>query len=216
MTIPSLTPDTLLTTTRTVRKRLDLDRPVPLDLVAECLEIALQAPSGSNRQSWQWIVITDDEQRRAIGDIYRSAVARYLDSSGSAGKLFTDDPQRSAVQRRVADSVAWLGEHMSDVPVQIIPCLNTGGDLPAGNQAGLWGSILPAAWSYMLAARARGLGTAWTTLHLDSDEAEVAALLGLPAGVHQAALIPTAYYRGDGFGPAKRAPLTSVWHLDRW
>ena len=96
MTIPSLTPDTLLTTTRTVRKRLDLDRAVPLDLVAECLEIALQAPSGSNRQSWQWIVITDDEQRRAIGDIYRRAVARYLDSSRSAGKLFADDPQRSA------------------------------------------------------------------------------------------------------------------------
>ena len=134
MTIPSLTPDTLLTTTRTVRKRLDLDRPVPLDLVAECLEIALQAPSGSNRQSWQWIVITDDEQRRAIGDIYRRAVARYLDSSRSAGKLFADDPQRSAVQQRVADSVAWLGEHMGDVPVQIIPCLNTGGELPPGTR----------------------------------------------------------------------------------
>ena len=215
MATAALTPDELLTTTRTVRKRLDLSRPVPIELVRECLEIALQAPSGSNRQGWHWLVITDAELRRGIGEVYRRAVEEYLQSSGSAGNLFADDPNRAPVQQRVGASVAWLGERMGEVPVMVIPCIKAGRTLPAGNQAGLWGSVLPAAWSYMLAARARGLGTAWTTLHLES-EAEVADLLALPPGVHQAALIPTAYYTGDTFRPAARAPLDSVLHLNGW
>ncbi len=209
-----LTPDQLLTTTRSVRKRLDLERPVPLELVKECLEIALQAPSGSNRQQWHWVVVTDTDQRAAIGDLYRRAVEHYLASPASAAKQFSDDPARSAVQSRVGDSVAYLGEHMGQVPVLVIPCLKVN-RLPEGNQAGVWGSILPAAWSYMLAARARGLGTAWTTLHL-LHEAEVAALLGLPGDVRQAALIPTAYSVGTDFKPARREPLENVLHVDRW
>ncbi len=209
-----LTPDELLTTTRTVRRRLDLTRPVPLELVRECLRIALQAPSGSNRQGWEWIVVTDAAQRAAIGQVYRRAVQRYLDSPGAAGKLFGDHPTRAPVQRRVGDSVAYLGEHLGEVPVLVIPCLRVG-RLPAGNQAGLWGSVLPAAWSYALAARARGLGTAWTTLHLTFED-EVAGLLGLPADVRQAALIPTAYHLGSDFRPAHRRPLDEVLHLDRW
>jgi len=215
MTTLPLTPDELLTTTRTVRKRLDLARPVPMSLIRECLEVALQAPSGSNRQGWQWVVVTDADRRRGIGEVYRRAVRAYLESSGSAAKLFADDPERAPVQRRVGDSVAWLGEHMGDVPVLVIPCIRAGRVLPAGNQAGLWGSLLPGAWSYMLAARARGLGTAWTTLHLEY-EAEVAELLELPTGVHQGALIPTAFYTGDSFRPAPRADLDSVLHIDRW
>jgi nitroreductase len=216
MTTLPLSPDELLTTTRSVRKRLDLHRAVPLRLVRECLEIALQAPSGSNRQSWHWVVVTDAGARRGIGEVYRRAVERYLRSPGAAGKLFADDPGRAEVQRRVGDSVAYLGEHMGDVPVLVIPCLRLDGPrLPEGSQAGLWGSLLPAAWSYMLAARARGLGTAWTTLHL-MYEREVAALLNLPAEVHQGALIPTAYYTGDRFRPAARQPLDEVLHLDRW
>jgi nitroreductase len=213
----NLTPDELLTTTRTVRRRLDLTRPVPLELVRECLQIAVQAPSGSNRQNWQWLVVTDPDLRAAIGAHYRQAVERYLASPGAAGKLFGDDPERAPVQRRVGESVAYLGEHMGEVPVLVIPAVQLGGSgrLPAGNQAGLWGSVLPAAWSYMLAARTRGLGTAWTTLHL-THEREVADLLGLPAGVHQAALIPTAYFTGDGFRPAHRAPLDSVVHVNGW
>jgi nitroreductase len=215
--VPPLTPDELLTTTRSVRKRLDLTRPVPEALVRECLEVALQAPSGSNRQTWQWLVVFDAAKRAAIGEYYRRSVERYLQSSGAAGKLFADDPDRSAVQRRVGDSVAYLGQHMADVPVQVIPCLTVGrgGKLPSDNQAGLWGSLLPAAWSYMLAARARGLGTAWTTLHL-SYEREVAELLGLPDGVRQGVLIPTAYYTGETFQPAPRAPLADVLHVDGW
>jgi nitroreductase len=209
-----LTPDELLTTTRAVRRRLDLDRPVPLELVRECLEIALQAPSGSNRQTWQWVVVTDPAQRAAIGDVYSRAVRRYIISPGAAGKLFADDPTRAPVQHRVGSSVAYLGDVMGRVPVLVLPCLEVK-RLPAANQAGTWGSILPAAWSYCLAARSRGLGTAWTTLHLTYEE-DVNAILGLPPNVRTAALIPTAYTIGTSFKPAPRQPLEDVLHLDRW
>ena len=212
-TLP-LTPDELLTTTRSVRKRLDLTRDVPIDLVRECLEVALQAPSGSNRQSWHWMVITDESSRRVIGNYYHQAVASYLKSSGSAAALFADDQERNAVQRRVGDSVAYLGEHMGEVPVLVIPCVRAP-RLSAGSQAGLWGSLLPAAWSYMLAARARGLGTAWTTLHL-RHETEISELLGIPTDIRQGALIPTAYYTGDTFRPAPRQPLDDVLHINSW
>ncbi len=211
-----LTPDELLTTTRTVRKRLDLSRPVPMELIRECLEIALQAPSGSNRQGWHWVVVTDPDQRAAVGELYGRSVREYLDSEGAAGKLFSDDPDRAPVQRRVGDSVAYLGEHMGEVPVLLLPCLRlSGGKLPDGNQAGMWGSLLPAVWNYMLAARARGLGTAWTTLHM-TYEREIAELLELPDDVYQGVLVPTAYYTGETFRPAPRAPLDDVLHLDRW
>jgi nitroreductase len=214
MTLPDLTPDGLLTTTRTVRKRLDLDRPVPMELIRECIEISLQAPSGSNRQSWHWIVVVDPEQRAAIGEYYRRSVASYLASPGAAGRLYADDPDRAPVQRRVGDSVAYLGDRMGQVPALVIPCVKAR-SLPEGNQAGLWGSILPAAWSYCLAARSRGLGTAWTTLHL-RYETEIAALLGLPPDIRQAALIPTAYTIGTSFKPAARQSLDEVLHVDRW
>ncbi|GAB3813310.1 nitroreductase family protein [Kribbella italica] len=214
MTTLDLTPDELLTTTRTVRKRLDLDKPVPMELIRECIEIALQAPSGSNRQTWHWLVITDADKRAQIGEYYRRAVAEYLESSGAAGRLYADDPDRAPVQKRVGSSVAYLGERMGQVPVLVIPCL-TAKSLPAGNQAGLWGSILPSAWSYMLAARARGLGTAWTTLHMQYED-EVSELLGLPEDVRQTVLIPTAYTIGTDFKPAARQPLDEVLHVDSW
>ncbi|WP_344139541.1 nitroreductase family protein [Luedemannella flava] len=210
-----LTPDELLTTTRSVRRRLDLSRPVPIELVEECLTVALQAPSGSNTQRWHWLVLTDPEIRRAIGELYRRSCTAYLESPGAAGKLFADDPVRGPVQERVGKSVAYLAERMGDVPVLVIPCLRVPGGLGGGNQAGTWGSLLPAAWSYMLAARARGLGTAWTTLHLRYEK-EAAELLGLPDDVYQGALIPTAYSLGVGFNPAPREPLAKVMHRDRW
>lgn len=213
-TLP-LSPDELLTTTRTVRKRLDLERPVPMELVRESIEVALQAPSGSNRQGWHWLVITDAERRRRIGEIYGEVTRRYLASKASAASLFPDDPQRASVQARVGDSAAWLGERMGEVPVLVIPCIESTDELPSGNQAGLWGSLLPAAWSYALAARARGLGTAWTTLHL-AREAEVAEILGLPSNIHQGVLLPTAYFTGETFKPASRQPLDEVLHVDGW
>jgi nitroreductase len=214
VTTLDLTPDELLSTTRTVRKRLDLDRPVPMELIKECIEIALQAPSGSNRQTWHWLVITDQEKRAAIGEYYRRSVASYLESSGAAGRLYADDPDRAPVQQRVGSSVAYLGERMGEVPVLVIPCLQVK-SLGAGNQAGIWGSILPAAWSYCLAARARGLGTAWTTLHMTYEQ-EISELLGLPEEIRQSVLLPTAYYTGDTFKPAPRQPLDDILHIDNW
>jgi nitroreductase len=208
-----MTPEELLTTTRSVRKRLDFARPVPMELVERALTMALQAPSGSNRQSWHWLVITDAGRRARIGAVYQRACAAYLESSGAAGNLFADDPGRSAVQQRVHDSVAYLADRMGEAPVLVIPCIEA--TLGDGNQAGLWGSLLPAAWSYMLACRTLGLGTAWTTLHL-THEQEVADVLDLPPNVHQAALIPTAYYTGDTFKQAKRTPLAEVLHVNRW
>ncbi|WP_370946169.1 nitroreductase family protein [Amycolatopsis sp. cg5] len=211
-----VTPEELLTTTRTVRKRLDLDRPVPLELIRTALDIALQAPSGSNTQKWQWLVITDADQRAALGKVYQRSCREYLDSSNAAGKLFADDPERSKVQQRVGSSVEYLADKMGDVPVLVIPCLQTGSaELPAGNQAGMWASLLPAVWSYMLACRAFTLGTAYTTLHLKYEK-EAAEILDLPAGVHQAAMIPTAFYTGHTFKPAPRQPLDEVLHIDRW
>ncbi|WP_020669839.1 nitroreductase family protein [Amycolatopsis nigrescens] len=211
-----MTPEELLTTTRTVRKRLDLTRQVPLDLIERALTVALQAPSASNRQQWQWLVVTDERQRARLGELYRRACDDYLNSSRAAGRLFADDPERAAVQQRVHDSVAYLADRMGQVPVLVVPCIQTTtAELPAGNQAALWASLLPAAWSFMLAARNLGLGTAWTTLHL-TYEKEAAEILDLPENVHQAALIPTAYYTGTGFKPAARQPLADVLHVDRW
>src|SRR6202161_625078 len=163
-----LTPDELLTTTRSVRKRLDLTRRVPLDLVKECLEIALQAPSGGMRQGWHWIVVTDPELRAQIGDFYRRSTESYLRNAAA-------DPSRGAGtgsqgMARVTSSSAYLGQHMGQVPVQGIPCITVRSAWQAGeSHDGLWGSLLPAGSGYMLACRARGLGTAWTTLHLQYE-----------------------------------------------
>lgn len=209
-----LSSDELLTTTRAVRRRLDLTSPVEPALIRECLEIALQAPSGSNAQTWHWVVVTDADLRAKIGEFYRRAFAAYRDSPAFAGRLHGDDPERARVQRRVGRSAEYLAEWMGQVPVLLIPCVRLGRKgLPEGNQAGVWGSLLPAVWNYMLAARARGLGTAWTTLHL-RYEREVAELLGLPGELRQAALVPTAHTVGTKFRPAPRRSLDEVleWH----
>jgi nitroreductase len=209
----ALGPDELLTTTRSVRKRLDLQRPVPLELVRESIEIALQAPSGSNQQGWHWMVVTDAGLRRQIGDYYRRSYERY--SVGREKRSAHLSEERRAVGSRVASSADHLAEVMGDVPVHVIACITVGDELPAGNQAGLWGSLLPAAWSYQLAARARGLGSAWTTLHLPFEK-EIGELLGIPPQVRQGVLLPTAYFTGETFRPAPREPLEKVLHLDRW
>lgn len=222
MTVLPLTPDELLTTTRSVRKRLDLTRPVPMELVTESLRIALQAPTGSNRQHWHWLVITDPDMKAGIGDLYRRATERYLaaaqraaEAEAGAGNSGTGGSDAEVMQR-IKSSTAYLGEHMRDVPVQVIGCIEVDRPWREGeNQAGLWGSLLPAAWSYMLACRARQLGTAWTTLHL-MYEKEAAEILGLPDNVRQGVLIPTAYYTGETFRPAPRRPLEEVMHLNHW
>ncbi|WP_233518438.1 nitroreductase family protein [Streptomyces corynorhini] len=201
--------DLLLTTTRTVRRRLDLTRPVELSLVKDCLRVALQAPTGGDRQDWRWIVVTDPDLRRRIGEVYRTCFERRY------GRL-ADDPSRDGTAGRLARSAAYLARNLESVPVLVIPCLDLGErKLPPTNQAGVWSSVLPAAWSYMLAARSRGLAVAWTTVHLDAER-ECADLLGLPPGVHQAALLPTAHSLGDSYRPAQRLPLEECLHLDGW
>jgi nitroreductase len=212
MTLP-LAPDELLTTTRSVRKRLDLDRPVPLELVRECIEVALQSPSGSNQQGWHWMVVTDAGLRRQIGDYYRKSYDRYNAGRDRRGAALSEE--RQTVGARIISSADHLAERMGDVPVHVIACITVGDELPAGNQAGLWGSVLPGAWSYQLAARARGLGSAWTTLHLPYEK-EISELLGIPPQVRHGVLLPTAYFTGETFRPAAREPLDSVLHLDRW
>jgi nitroreductase len=211
----ALGPDELLTTTRSVRKRLDLGRPVPLELVRECIEIALQAPTGSNQQGWHWMVVTDPELRAQIGAYYKQSHERYRTSRAYASRVDALSPQRQAVQGRVGNSSLFLADHMGEVPVHVIACITAAEQLPADNQAGLWGSLLPAAWSYQLAARARGLGSAWTTLHL-AYEREISALLGIPPTVRQGVLLPTAYFTGETFKPAPREPVEKVLHVDRW
>jgi nitroreductase len=231
VTVLPLPPDELLTTTRSVRKRLDLTRPVAVELVRECLEVALQAPTGSNRQGWHWVVVTDPELRAGIAEYYKRSYDAYRSSrdstSGSPPRSAAavisktrvghtyDDAVRQATQQRVASSSDHLAEHMADVPVLVLACIEAAEELPAENQAGLWGSLLPAAWSYQLAARARGLGSAWTTLHL-RYEREVSQLLGIPPHVRHGVLLPTAYFTGETFRPAPREPLDRVLHVDRW
>ncbi|MGV9710841.1 nitroreductase family protein [Gordonia sp. NPDC003424] len=201
-----LNPDELLSTTRSVRKRLDLDRPVPMDVVHECLEIALQAPSGSNTQSWHWIVLTDADLKQQIADHYARSYADY-----AASRPKTDD----ATMGRIRSSAQYLADVMGQVPVLVVGAIDTGSDLPAGNQASIWGSLLPAAWSFSLALRARGLGSSWTTLHLIYEK-EIAELLGIPPSVHQGVLLPVAYTKGTEFKAASRHPLDDVLHINGW
>jgi len=202
-----LNPDELLSTTRAVRKRLDLDRPVPLEVVREALQLALQAPSGGNRQGWHWIVLTDEEPKKRIAELYaRSHRAVYRAPDAPL------DPARA----RILASSDYLRNNMHRVPVLIIGAITVDeGELPPGNQAGLWGSVLPAAWSLALALRARGLGTTWTTLHLRYEQ-EAAEVLGLPANVRQGVLLPVAYTEGTDFKPGPRHDLDAVLHVNRW
>lgn len=207
--------DELLTTTRSVRKRLDLERPVERHLIERCIEIALQAPTGSNAQGWHFMVVTDPARKKPIADLYRSAFEAYR-KMPQPSRVYSDGDPRAAQYPRVLDSATFLAEHLHEVPVFVIPCIE-GRVENAGvvAQASVYGSILPAAWSFMLAARARGLGSAWTTLHL-IHEKQAAKILEIPDHVTQAALLPVAYYKGTKFQPAERLPARTLTHWERW
>lgn len=217
MPLLHLSPDELLSTTRAVRKRLDLTRLVEPEVIRECLELAMQAPTGSNRQNWHFVVLTDAEKRKAIADLYRKGFASYR-TAGTAQWRSVNPEERAQIQQRVTSSADYLAEHMHEVPVLLIPCISGRLDriTSVEGQAGMWGSILPAVWSFMLAARSRGLGTAWTTLHLPYEK-EAAEVLGIPYDrITQTSLIPVAYTLGTDFAPAKREPLDTVLHWDKW
>jgi nitroreductase len=220
MPILDLSSDEVLATTRSVRKRLDLSRPVDPGVIRQCLELAVQAPTGANSQGWHFVVVTDPEARQALGAIYRRGLATYVERMASGNPLLNYakySPEQMTTLMKVRDSALYLAEHMHEVPVLIVPCIQGRADgLQTVEQAGLWGSVMPAVWSFMLAARARGLGTCWTSVHLYYEQ-EAAAVLGIPyEQVTQAALIPVAYTLGTEFKPAARKPLESVLHWDRW
>jgi nitroreductase len=203
--------DRLLTTTRAVRKRLDLSRPVPREVVLDCLRLAIQAPSGSNTQGWRWIVIDDPGVRAGLADLYRRGAEPYFAASRDllAANGFHDHP--------ILSSSEHLAERLHDAPVHVVPCvLNRLNEHPTtADAAGLYGSIIPAVWSFMLALRSRGLGTVYTTLHL-AHEQEAAELLGIPDTVTQVALLPVAYTVGDEFKPAARRPVEEVTYFNGW
>jgi nitroreductase len=204
-----LRPDELLTTTRSVRKRLDFDRPVERAVVEECLNLALQAPSGSNRQAWHWVFVTEPSLKKQIAEHYQAGFAAAY--GPDVVPSMTDD------ERRMWMSASYLAENFHRVPVMLIPCQWRRPDGAAvADQASYWGSILPAVWSFMLALRSRGLGSAWTTLHL-GREREVAELLGIPYDrCAQAGLFPVAYTIGTDFKPGPRRATDGIVHWDSW
>jgi nitroreductase len=206
--------DKLLTTTRAVRKRLDLDRPVPRDVVLDCIRIACQAPAGGNVQRWRWVVVDDPGLRVDIADAYRRAFAPYIKTQQLAmEKVGRTD--RSTLG--IIDSSTYLADVLARVPVHVIPCIldRVPANAKQGLMAGFYGSILPAVWSFQLALRSRGLGSVWTTLHLEHED-EVGELLGIPATVSQVALLPVAYYTGEDFKPGTRRPAEEITYWNGW
>jgi nitroreductase len=207
------TTDALLLTTRSVRKRLDFDRPVPKEVIRRCLELSQQAPTGSNRQGWRWIVVTAPEKRAAIADVYRKGAGTYLEESQRQAEA-----SGAAQDARVFASAKYLADNIQKAPVHVIPCISIAhlqAEPPRHAWAGLMGSIMPAVWSFQLALRARGLGSTLTTFHLRHAD-ETAKLLGLPDDMMQAALLPVAYTLGTDFKPAKRPLVDEIVHWERW
>lgn len=212
----NLSADDVLTTTRSVRKRLDFDRPVDRSVVEECIEIALQAPTGSNRQGWQFVVVEDAAKKQALADIYARNFNKYANMPKA--EYGADDP-RTSQQGKITDSATYLAQNFQRAPMLLIPCIE--GDLDGADVfrgASAWGSLLPAVWSFMMALRERSMGSAWTTIHLmDGGDAEAAELLGIPHPTYsQAGLFPIAYTIGTEFKLAERLPLDTVLHWDDW
>ncbi|MEV4014531.1 nitroreductase family protein [Nonomuraea angiospora] len=211
-----LTPDELLSTTRAVRKRLDLTRPVPRELIEECVDLAVQAPTGRNRQRWHFLVVTEPEQRRAVADIFLRAQSLATGQPLTERDLWRMNYHAGSTDR-VFDGLRHLAANIHRVPAFVIPAVEGRTDrAPVTVQAGTWGSILPAVWSFMLAARARGLGTVWTTAQ-GPLERELAQVLGVPyEKVMLAAFVPLAFTIGTDFKPAPRVPRKEVLHWERW
>ncbi len=200
--------DHLLSTTRAVRRRLDLERPVPREVILECLRLAVQAPTGSNSQGWRWMVVTDADQRRQLARMYREGGEAYLRAAVAKA-------EGDAQTRRVYESALYLTEVLDRVPVHVIPCIEGRVEGANAMAASFYGSIIPAAWSFVLALRSRGLGSVWTTLHLFKEK-EAAELLGIPDNVSQIALLPVAYTTGGDFRPAARPPVEEITYWERW
>jgi len=214
MALDVATVDLALTTTRSVRKRLDFSRPIPESVLQECIDISLQSPTGSNAQGWRVIVVTDAAKRKALADLYRRGFQMYQDA-GLAPQHEAGDI-RAEQMPRVIDSAVYLAEHLHEAPAMVIYCIE--GRMENGPmimQASLYGSVLPAAWSFMIAARARGIGSAWTTIHLFYEK-EAAEVLGIPESFTQTVLLPVAYFTGEDFKPAKRVSPRDLTYWNAW
>jgi nitroreductase len=209
----NLSIDELLTTTRTVRQRLDMSRTVERTVVEECLRLGFQAPNGGNNQDWGWVVVDDAATKQAVADLYRQGLADHLARDRTGEQPLEQTPARE----RMASSVAYLVDRMQDVPVLLLPTIALRYQQPqtSFSLASTWGSILPAVWNFMLALRSRGLGSAWTTLHL-YREREMAELLGIPTQQQQVGLFPVAYTVGTDFQPADRSASESRIFWNRW
>jgi nitroreductase len=201
--------DRLLTTTKQVRKRLDLTRPVPYEVLLECIELAGHAPMGGNLERNRWMIIDDPDTKAAIGERFADVGRPYLAMNS---EIRNDDRSQ-----RVIDSARFLIDHLSEVPALVLSMRldRPGFEQSQGQVAAYYGSVLPGVWSFQLAARARGVGSAWTTFHLE-HEAEIGELLGIPPTVTQVCLLAVGYYTGDSFAPAPRRPATEVTFLNRW
>lgn len=217
----NLTPDELLSTTRSVRKRLDFSRTVERETLDECFRLAQQAPSAGDQQMWHFIAVEDAATKAGLGDIYRRGAAATM-AEMSAGvdaeaRWASLSPDEQAAFTRKMDSAQFLIDHIQDAPVLVVPAIDGRLDqMESSTQAAFWGSIAPATWSFMLALRSRGLGSTWTTFHL-RFERDAAELLGIPYDeVTQIALLPLAYTIGTDFKPAPRRPLDTMVHWDRW
>ena len=208
-----LSPEELLTTTRTVRKRLDLSRPVSREVVEACLRLAFQAPNGGNQQAWGWVVVDDAATKTAMAGIYRQALSDYVNRPRTSSDYALPDTLK---QRRMTESVMYLNEHFHEVPVLLVPTFHGFvQDQGLFAQASSWGSIAPAVWSFMLALRLHGMGSAWTTLHLLRAD-EMAQLLGIPDTETQAGMFPVAYTLGTDFKPADRSASDARIFWNRW
>jgi nitroreductase len=214
MSMDLATVDQLLTTTRTVRRRLDLKRPVELEVIARCIEIAFQAPTAMNLQNWHFVVVTEAAKRGQLAALYSKAADQIIQLYSSGPYPVVD--LRTEQLPRLMESGIYLKDHLHEVPVLVVPCIETRIE-NAGvmMQATMYGSILPAVWSFMLALRARGLGAAWTTDHLFYEK-EAAQVLGIPDHVTQVALLPVAYFKGTDFKPARRLPAHEHIHWNAW
>ncbi len=202
--------DHLLMTTRSVRRRLDLDRPVAPELIEECIDVAAQAPTGRNREAWRFLVVSDPERKAALGQLYRQAFERYRSLAQEQARASGSPAEAPRPAQRS------LAESLAQFPVLIVACIEGRPDPHSvAQQVALYGSILPAAWSLMLALRARGLGTTWTTLHL-VHEREAAELLEIPTGVTQTVLLPVAYMKNARLRAADRRPAREITYWDGW
>lgn len=199
--------DALLSTTRAVRRRLDLDRDVPDELLLDCIDLAEQAPSGGNVASRRWMVIRDPETKTKLAELYRAAGGSAI-IERAEGMQGTGHPRE-----RVSTSAAYLAENMEQIPALVL--VTVWGVHDGRRRPGLYDSVIQAAWSFCLALRSRGLGSAWTTIHLGRDN-EVAELLGIPDGVSQVVLLPVAWTIGTEFRPVARKPASQITFFDTW